>query len=282
MADCHTVAPRPIVTNGVSQDDWGLLYGCGLFETVRVRDGHASFLDEHLDRLCSSAAHLDFAPGIDRAEIVERTSEFCRQFDDRVVRLTLTQGNPDLGLPSSLFFSSRACPYAAADRTAGIAVHIASTRRNETSGIVGHKTLNQLENIQAWADAQRHGCRESLFLNTAGQLAEGSRSNVFVVNGGDVFTPSIACGLLPGITRRVVIDALRAAGVRVHEGLLSLDALLECDECFLTSAVMEVMPVSRIDNRQPRARVPGPLTSAAVAAYAATSGRAIARVSTDV
>jgi branched-subunit amino acid aminotransferase/4-amino-4-deoxychorismate lyase len=195
--------------------------------------------------------------------------------------MTLTRGNPDNGLASSLFFGDRAPLYADSDRAAGIAVQIAPARRSETSQVVGHKTLNQLENILAWRAAQRSGCRESLFFNTAGHLAEGSRSNVFAVKEGRVFTPATSCGILPGITRRAVIAVLREAGAQVHECALTLEELLACDECFLTSAVMEVMPVSRIGNRQLQQPVPGPLTGFAATSYRAVLRRDAGRVSAD-
>jgi branched-chain amino acid aminotransferase len=255
-------------TCSLSPDDWGVLYGFGLFETVRVYDGRAVFLDEHIDRLLASAALFGFDDGPGRPDIVDAAATYCRAFDDRVVRMTLTRGNTDAGLAPSLFFGERPSPYTDADRAAGVAVHITTTRRNETSPIAGHKTLNQLDNILAWREAQQHGCRESLFLNTSGHLAEGSRSNVFAVRNGEVFTPATSCGILPGITRRVVIAALRDAGVSVHECAMTLDDLLACDEWFLTSAVMEVMPVSRIADRHPRPPVPGATSISALAASA--------------
>jgi branched-subunit amino acid aminotransferase/4-amino-4-deoxychorismate lyase len=280
MSDHGTSSRLRIGGDELSKHDWGLLYGFGLFETVRVYDGIAALLDEHIERMSASAIALGFDVALERSEIASRAAAFCRSFRERLVRLTLTRGNPDLGLPASLLLSDRAVPYAMADKIAGIAIHIASTRRNETSPTVAHKTLNQLENMLAWRDALANGCRESLFFNTAGHLAEGSRSNVFIVSGNQVRTPAISCGILPGVTRRAVIAALSEAGVHVEEGELRLEELLACNECFLTSAGMEVMPVHRIGDRR-LSTVSGPLTVLAAACYGAIVRRTVARAAAD-
>lgn len=229
------------------EEDWGLLYGYGVFETVRVYEGVPFLLDAHLARLARSAAALglgdEWTDGL-----TQRAGELCGRWQERVVRITVTGGNPDRGLSPRVLFQTRPVSYTPADWHAGIAVTVGGGQRDEHCLLCRHKTLNQLENLLAWRAAVRHGCRETLFFNRAGDLAEGSRSNVFLVKEGNVLTPALDCGILPGVTRRYVIDRLRAARVDVQESRIRREDLLAAEACFLTSAVMEVMPVRSIDD----------------------------------
>jgi branched-subunit amino acid aminotransferase/4-amino-4-deoxychorismate lyase len=230
----------------VSADDWGLLYGYGLFETLRTYHGFPFQLDRHVDRMLASARDLRFERVPSRTAILDEVSGFCRQAGDAVVRFTLTRGNDSLGQGPQLLVTQRPVAYTAAQYRSGVAVTIAATTRDAESPIVRHKTLNQLQNILAWRDAIDEGFDECLFLDNHRRLSEGSRSNVFVVSRGMVTTPARECGLLPGITRDTVIAILRDLDCPVSEQIVTLGELVRCDECFLTNSVMQVMPVNRI------------------------------------
>lgn len=260
-----------------ADDDWGLLYGFGLFETLRVYDGVPMLLDEHLDRLFGSAGTIGLTIPAGRQELAARARELCAGLGERVVRVTVTYGNPDTGLAPRVLMSSRHPPDLTADRQHGVEVAVATSRRDERAALVRHKTLNQLQNVLEWQWARALGCRDALFLNGSGHLAEGTRSNVFLVRKGEVLTPSDDCGILPGITRRLVIDALRTAGVTVRETTVTWEDLLASDECFLTSAVMEVLPARVVGGRRFPDPCPGPVTIMAGGAYAARRALVAAR-----
>lgn len=246
--------------------DWAVLYGYGLFETMRTVDGVPAGLDRHLDRMLASAAALGIAAP-PREELARRVRAFCGRLAgrDRVVRVTLTAGNPDAGLVPSVLLTDRAVPYTPADHAEGIAVRIATALRDERSALVRHKTLNQMTNVLEWQTALRHGCREALFFNGRGHLAEGTRSNVFLVRDGRVTTPPVTAGILAGLTRAAAIELLRGSGVAVREADVTRDALGACEECFLTNAVMGILPVRRIGGAALSA--PGAVTALAAARY---------------
>jgi branched-chain amino acid aminotransferase len=112
----------------------------------------------------------------------------------------------------------------------------------------------------AQAEARAAGADEALFLDTAGHLAEGAASNLFLVAGGALWTPPLSCGVLPGITRAVVIELAAAAGIPVREEPLAPAALRDATEAFLTSSLRELVPVVAIGDDPVGDGRPGPLT----------------------
>jgi branched-subunit amino acid aminotransferase/4-amino-4-deoxychorismate lyase len=247
-------------------DDWGLLYGYGVFETCRVYDGMPFMLDEHLARMFDSLAALDIIGVPSIVDVGRRTRAHCAEWRERLVRITVTAGNPDAAVPPALLLTDREVRYTPADQLAGLRLGLAHSRRDEGSPIVRHKTLNQLQNVLECHDAMRRGYAEALFFNRAGALAEGARSNVFVVRDGEVVTPPVEAGILPGIARGLVMTRLRAIGIPVREADVTRDELWACDECFLTNSHMEVMPVTHLADR-PLGRPDRPLTRMAQATY---------------
>jgi branched-subunit amino acid aminotransferase/4-amino-4-deoxychorismate lyase len=257
-----------IAADTVSSQDWGLLYGEGLFETWRVVPGVDSLAARHVDRLIASAHALGWTGMPTREDLLSRIAAHCRHRAEVAVRMTVTRGNPEQETAPAVTFMARAIPYTDADARDGLAVTLAPWRREAESPVWRHKTLNQLEHRLAWRHAMQQGARESLFFNTRGDLAEGTRSNVFVVRGAVVSTPALECGVLPGVTRGLVCELLREAGVDVREAHLTEDALLSCDECFLTNSLMPVLPVTRIAGAPVGSGVPGDMVRLAASLYA--------------
>lgn len=260
----NSEGPEPL------QRDWGLLYGYGVFETIRVYEGMPFDLDRHLNRMTESARHLKIVevPSLQwTQDITAEATKFARDLKNGLIRITLTGGNPEMGMPSRLLLAARAVTYTPADQSAGIDVTFADTPRNERSPLVRYKTLNQLENILAYRAGVKRGYHETIFLNLAGNIAEASRSNVFMVRRGKVVTPSLRCGILPGITRQHIIEIARRLGYVVQERPISKKELLDCDECFLSNAHMEVMPVAVIDRKKLRSAKSFALTAELIGAY---------------
>lgn len=140
-------------------------------------------------------------------------------------------------------------------------------RRNEHSAVAGLKTTSYAENVVALARARAQGADEAIFANTAGDLCEGTGSNVFVVHDGLILTPPLSSGCLAGITRELLVEV-----VPVEERPLPLDALGQADEAFLTSSTRDVVPIAHVDGRRLPA-APGPITAAAARAFADLVGR---------
>ena len=126
----------------------------------------------------------------------------------------------------------------------GFRMDFSAVRRNETSPLTGHKTLNYGDCILEHRAAAAAGMDERIFLNMRGKLAEGTVSNLFLVSGGRIYTPALSCGLLPGVLRSYLLERYR-----VEEGEIDPRELENFDECFVTNSLMGVMPVQQLGER---------------------------------
>ncbi|MDO9485983.1 MAG: aminotransferase class IV [Actinomycetota bacterium] len=228
--------------------DRGFLVGEGVFETLVVQQGVPFALTRHLVRLERSAAILRF-PSLNLDVIHAAVSEVIEANLPDVgglgrLRITLSSGHHD---PRLLVTFMAQAPWA--DTTSAITVPWV---RNERSAIVGAKTTSYAENVAALAAAQGAGVSEALLANTLGKLCEGTTSNVFVVVQGEVLTPALNSGCLPGVTRELVIEWFGAV-----EADLPFELLQSADEVFLTSSTRGVHPVEQLDGRRLQARPVG-------------------------
>jgi len=253
----------------VSVFDHALLTGDGVFETLRVYGGVPFAVRRHLDRLGRSAAGMRLPvpdPGVLRAAMDEVVA--ANDLSDGRLRITVTGGPGPLGSdrggdePTVIVVGG---PMPAWPATTDVVV--VPWPRNERGALVGLKTVSYGENVVALAHARDLGAGEAVFGNLAGNLCEGTGTNVFVGVGGRLLTPPLSSGCLPGVTRDLLLELLP-----VVEEDLPLAALASVDEAFVTSSTREVQPVRAVDGRSlPLA--PGPLTCAASAVFAALVGR---------
>jgi branched-chain amino acid aminotransferase len=253
----------------------GFVFADGLFETMRAFGGVIFRLPAHLDRLAAAAERLQLVcperlPNL----IAEMVAELSAAGADAAIRLTVTRGTvPGLGPPAdtrsvTVVLLAQAVPhFAPAIYRTGLTVHIASGRRNEFAMTAGMKTLSYTDSVMALLEARAHGADEALLLDTQGHVSEGAASNVFVVGGGGIATPPLTCGVLPGITRRVVLELLAEHGMPAIERPIEASELAAADEIFFTSSLRGVAPAGAIAGR--RLGVPGPVTRAVMDAYAA-------------
>ena len=120
------------------------------------------------------------------------------------------------------------------------------------------KSLNYLNNVMARIEANLAGADEALMLNDAGNVAECTADNVFIIKRGQIFTPPITAGALRGITRSVVFDIAAELGIKITETEITRHDVFIADECFLTGTAAEVIPVIKADGRIDRQRKAGP------------------------
>jgi branched-chain amino acid aminotransferase len=148
------------------------------------------------------------------------------------------------------------------DSRDGVGVAVVSIRRNHPDALdPAIKSCNLLNNVLAVREAQKKGAAEAILLNQRGEVAEGASSNLFLVQEGAVVTPPLSAGILPGITRLVVLELCAGLGLPAREETVSLPALLEASEAFLTSTIREVLPIRAIDSRPVGSTGrPGPIT----------------------
>jgi len=220
----------------------GFMFGEGLFETVRVRDAHPLFFADHHARLAASLAFLDAPPPSARDEMHAR----CLQV---IAANSLRDGN----LKIAVFRDTSGWSELILAREGGYGPEIyqkgfrlmtvTGGPRNEP--LQALKSLNYLGNIRAKRAALAAGYDEAVFVDAHGHVLEGATTNVFVVRDRVVWTPPLSCGILPGVMRARVIGMLEPAGLRECD--LSLAALLEADEIFVTNALLGIMPVSQVD-----------------------------------
>ena len=239
----------------ISVLDRGLLYGDGLFETLRAYQGRPFALDAHLGRLQESADFLGFVvprrPWRRDIESLLKKNGFLAS--DAWVRITVTRGVGTRGLlpparprPALMAMAGRLDPAIA--RVQRFGAHVALLPFARHGFLAEHKVLSYLPGVLGKVMAARHQAFEGLFVNADGFVTEGTTTNVFAWRGKRLSTPPIA-GILPGITRRMIIELATADGIRVAEQPLRVDDLLDADEVFLTSSLAEVVPVTAVNAR---------------------------------
>jgi branched-chain amino acid aminotransferase len=247
----------------VSPFDHGLLVGDGVFETIRVYDGRPFAWTRHLDRLAHSARGLGLAvPDPDALRAAADAVLAANGHTEARLRVTVTGGVAPLGSergssdPTVIIASSALNAW-----PPSVDVVIVPWVRNDRGATAGLKTTSYAENVRALAFAHEHHAGEAIFANTRDELCEATGSNVFVVRDGAVRTPPGSSGCLLGVTRALVLELGSQRGVQISELPLSLDALREADEAFLTSTTREVQPIATVDGR-PLGAAPGPVTAA--------------------
>ena len=235
----------------VSALDHSVTVGDGVFETAKIDAGRPFALTRHHRRLERSAAGLGLPP-VDLALVDKGISAVLDgpPIDFGRLRYSVTGGVGPLGSDrddASLTYIVLAAPQPRPPASGALTV--VPWTRNERSAVVGLKTTSYAENVVALARAKQEGAVEAVFANTRGELCECTGSNVFVVLDGVVLTPPAESGLLLGITRELVIEWGRAAGLDVQERTLPLDVLQSADEVFITSSTKDVLPIHRVDER---------------------------------
>ncbi len=246
----------------IQVSDHGLTVGDGVFEAVKVVDDHPFALTLHLERLARSAAGLGL-PEVDEG-LVRKGVEAVLSGGGLPLgrlRITYTGGPAPLGSgrgdePPTLVVVS--APMDPAAPTANVAVM--PWPRNERGALAGLKTTSYAENVVALAEAKRRGATEAVFANLAGNLCEGTGTNVFYVVDGELRTPTLDSGCLAGITRRLVLEWV--GGREVDE---PIEVVAEASEIFLVSTTRDVQGVARWDDRELEA--PGPVTAEALATW---------------
>ncbi|MDO4323141.1 MAG: aminotransferase class IV [Lachnospiraceae bacterium] len=213
--------------------DEGYYFGIGAFETIAVENGTPVFLEQHCDRL--QRAMDFFAIKTPMQRIMQQVEQTLEEPDLRqgrkVLKITVS--------PENLLVTSRKNTYRREDYERGFTAEFSEVRRNETSPLTYHKTLNYGDCILEKRRAKSRGIDEPVFMNLKGEIAEGACTNVFFVKKGRVVTPSVASGLLPGILRSYICNICGA-----EERTVLPEEIQECEEMFLTNSLMGVMPVT--------------------------------------
>ncbi len=261
----------------VSVFDHGLLYGDGIFEGIRFYNGRVFRLEEHLERLWDSARSICLKIPIKQREMTEALLETIRQnhLRDGYIRLLVTRGVGNLGLnpeqcknPSVIIIAATIALYHEDFYRKGLSIITVATRRSNPASLnPAVKSLNYLNNVMARIEANLAGADEALMLNDAGNIAECTADNVFIIKQGQIFTPPITAGALRGITRSVVFDIGGEFDIKVTEADFTRHDIFVADECFLTGTAAEIVPVVKADGRVIGDGKPGAITARIIARF---------------
>jgi len=243
----------------ISVFDHGFLYGDGIYETIRVYEGVIFRLDEHLQRLFRSASliGLTIPLAVNPLKVSIYKTLIANKLRNAYIRLTVSRGRGAIGLdpdlctePTIVIIVQELKEYPKTFYEKGITLIIAETRRNLKGAIDPRiKSLNFLNNILAKIEAKKKGVYEALLLNVYGKLTEGTISNIFFYKDGVIYTPSVDCGILDGITRGLIIDLAKREDLKIKEGKFKREDLYAAEEVFITNTTMEVMPVAKVDDQ---------------------------------
>jgi D-alanine transaminase len=257
----------PIAAPAVPVEDRGLQFADGVYEVVKVVGGRLCDLERHLDRLERSLAALMIPMPMSRRALSRVMRETLRRngLATATIYVQIDRGVaprnhlfPKAARPSVIVTVRRASFPKPAELAEGVRVITLPDQRWKRCDV---KSVSLLANVLARQEGAEAGCREVWLYDADGFVTEGSSSNAFIVDAmGRLVTRPLGPEILGGVTRSVVLELARAAGVEVIERPFSLEEAKEAREAFLTSTSSLVLPVTSIDDKAVAYGIPGSVT----------------------
>ena len=243
----------------VSVKDIGFLRGYGIFDFFRIMDGQAIFMSDHLDRFLSSAQKMGIQHEYSKADLADLIGQLALAATDSClgVKLVLTGGEslngfePMEGKANLFVFPG---VFSFANPLDGM--HLISQKYHREMADI--KSLNYAFAIRHWAEVKNRGGNDLLYYTDESGVSESSRSNLFFVKSGIIYTPGQQ--ILEGITRSHVLS-LASKEFEVRVGNYSMDDFLSADEVFTTGSTKRVLPIFSIDGKQVNGGQRGKITS---------------------
>jgi 4-amino-4-deoxychorismate lyase len=256
-----SAVPARVLVDGqaqatVSSHDRGLLYGDGLFETIRFVGGRAPLWSRHMQRLQQGCERLHL-PAVDVAQLENEARQVIEGLPEAVVRITITRGIGERGYrlpvdprPMRLVAAFTPPPLPPGDYRDGVTARLCTLRLASQPMLAGLKHLNRLEQVLARAEWSDPAVFEGLLCDQAGRVICATMANLFAVIDGSLVTPALdRCGV-DGVARA---EILATGDVQVRD--LPLDLLWQADEVFLSSSVRGILPLRTVGEK---AFAPGP------------------------
>ena len=252
------LVPAPEAT--VSVEDRGFAYGDAAFETMRAYGGEVFRWDPHASRLADTCETLGLDHGLRDSDLKKRIDETltANELADAYVKLSITRGvqpgtlDPQPDVDPTVVVIVKPLPRGGVgsepvhDRPA--VMQTTKTRKPSSRALPADaKTHNYLNGILARLELRVTDADEAMLLDPEGNVTEGATANLFFVDGVSLKTPSLDGPILPGVTRRAVIELAEQEGIPVEEGTYAPDAVREADEVFLTNSTWEIRPVRTVD-----------------------------------
>ncbi len=247
-----------ILVNGQAAEtvtalDRGLAYGDGVFRTLRTRDGQPLWWPDHYAKLAADCKAL----ALDCPAAALLQAEICQvaATGQGVVKILLSRGAgargyaPACGKPGTrIVLSSPLPPHADSAAPADVTLRWCTLRLARQPRLAGIKHLNRLENVLARAEWDDPEVFEGLLCDDSGLVVGGVMSNLFLVSGGELFTPDLSqCGVA-GVARSRLLRAAARLGIRSHIVRLRPEAILAADEVMICNSVIGVRRVARLDD----------------------------------
>jgi branched-chain amino acid aminotransferase len=236
----------------------GLLNGWGVFSTLRVADGVLFAFERHWERMQRDAAKVHVPFPTDPAELksqllrlVEANSAFNSTLRVMVVRNRggIFEG-PDMERDFDVLgFTKDLNPWGD-----NVRLTVKPNARYAANEFSGCKILSWSQNLTWYEEAQQQGFDEVVLLNERGEVSECTSANIFAALGGEVYTPPLDSGCLPGVTRELLLDVVRAPGIKVMERTLKPGDLERADQVFITSTTRDLLPAVFIEGLKVRNR----------------------------
>lgn len=254
--------PRYIILNGeiteeqearVSPLNRGMMYGDGCFDTMRYYAGSFLRWDRHFQRLEDGLEYLAINPAFTADELMEQILKLigANQLteNEAMVRIQCwRKGGRGYATDSTdmgwMIQTGEAIP----DATP-LKLTVAETRCIPSAALQRkYKLSNGLNYIKAAQEASLRQCNDSLMLTVDDVISESTTSNIFWVKGDTVYTPSIECDLLPGVTRELMLEVISTSGIHIEEGEFGLEEIQKAETVFCTNSLIEVKEVSSLDD----------------------------------
>ncbi len=252
--------------------DRGFLLGDGLFETLRVANGRPFRLAQHLDRLTRGADFLRIKPPFTPKELQRFAEQLVAQnkLPDAVLRVTLTRGagargySPKNSGAPTVAMTLHPLPPTDADEPLQWSLITSTYRIPAGDALAAFKTTSKVLNVLARAEAEEKGADEALLLNTNGEVAETAGGNLFWIYQDQVCTVPTGRGVLPGITRAVVLEICQSLGLATNKRIIKPEQLRNAAGLFITQSALGIIPVAAFDGIPV---APSPLVDSIAGAY---------------
>jgi len=248
----HNDDVREASAKVLSAGQIGLLSGWGVFSTIRVVRGIPFAFERHWERMKRDAATL----GVPFPEDPEAVRSIllrliaANQVSDATLRVVVVRNSGGIWEgPSDRPYDLIALTTGLKNWGRGVKLAVGESARYSASRFSGVKMLSWAPNLKMLEDAQSRGFDEVLLLNERGEICECTSANIFVARDGEIWTPPLDSGCLPGVTRQILLDTVRVDGVPVREKVLYVPDLEQADEVFITSTTRNLLPVVSIEGR---------------------------------
>jgi len=271
----------------VSPGQVGLLNGWGVFSTLRVYDGVLFAWERHWARMQKDAVKMRVPFPREPAWLEERLNRLveANRARNSTLRVVVVRNHGGLFEGPSIAREFDVVAFTADVKPWGDAIKlgVAPHARHAASEFAGTKYLSWAENLTWYERAHEQGLDEVVLLNERGEVSECTSANIFIAEGGRAWTPPLDSGCLPGVTRAVLLEEIRAAGIDVREKTLLPEDLESADEVFITSTTRELLPVVSIEGLKVRRSGAVRLTlqqafTSYVSAYVAPRRRPVAAI----